>query len=78
MKKLVKEKIQMSYEKHICQNMILNNVIQSKLNKAEALAVAATLIDFTAIDNEILENYIETLCDLIQETKSLYRKIPPF
>lgn len=48
------------------------NAIQSKLDKAEALSVVATLVDFNAVNDKILENYLWTLSEMIQEAKSLY------
>jgi len=50
----------------------LSSVINRCLCQAEALAVIATIADAEAVGMDIINNYLRTLSDVVQEAKWLY------
>jgi hypothetical protein len=48
--------------------------INACLSKAEALTAVAATIDFEVYTAEIINNYLWTLLELIQEARGLYNK----
>lgn len=55
----------------LTQNQLFS-AINRCLCQAEALAVIATIVDIEAVGFEVINNYLWTLSDVIQETKKLY------
>ncbi len=53
----------------------LSSAINRCLCQAEALTIVATIIDAEAVGNDVINNFLWTLSDIVQETKWLYEHL---